>query len=52
MSDPHTYEGNIFVTARGVGYLRVDEFEQDIEIQPERMNTALNRDTVRVELVY
>ena len=47
-------EGNLFVTARGVGYLRtnhIEEFDQDIEIQPENMKTALNGDLVKVGLI-
>ncbi|MBI2618183.1 ribonuclease R [Candidatus Kaiserbacteria bacterium] len=41
-------EGIISVTSRGVGYLPVEGFEEDIEIPRELLNTALNRDTVEV----
>ncbi len=43
-------QGVIAVTRKGVGYLEVEGFEQDIEIAPERLATALNRDTVEVKL--
>src|SRR3989344_4826931 len=42
-------EGVIRVTGKGVGYFSVSETEDDLEIQPEFMNTALNRDRVKVE---
>ena len=54
MPEDNTYEGPLFVTAKGVGYFRtgdIEEFEEDIEIQPENMNTALNGDTVRIGLI-
>ena len=40
--------GIVSVTARGVGYLPAEGYEQDIEIPKEWLNTALNRDTVEV----
>ncbi|MEX1026971.1 MAG: ribonuclease R [Candidatus Paceibacterota bacterium] len=46
-----TYEGSISVNNRGVGYLRTDRLEEDIEIPQEGMNTALNGDTVQVNLL-
>lgn len=54
-----TIEGVIMTTSRGVGYVehphpeqedRLKE-DQDIEIQPENMHTALNGDTVKVVLL-
>ena len=44
-------EGIISVTGRGIGYISADGYEEDIEIQKERLNTALNRDTVSVQII-
>lgn len=41
-------EGIISVTGRGIGYISAEGYEEDIEIQKESLNTALNRDTVQV----
>jgi ribonuclease R len=43
------FVGMIRVTGKGVGYFPIPNSEEDFEIQPENMATALNRDTVRVE---
>lgn len=43
------YIGTIRVTGKGVGYFPMPNSEEDFEIPPEHINTALNRDTVRVE---
>jgi len=54
MNNTQTFTGPLFVTAKGVGYFRtddVDELNEDIEIQPEHMNTALNNDIVEVTLI-
>lgn len=42
-------EGIIRVTGKGVGYFPVPDSEQDLEIQPENLAAALNRDRVKVE---
>lgn len=42
-------EGIIRVTGKGVGYFSLSEKEEDLEIQPENINTALNRDRVKIE---
>ena len=42
-------EGVIRVTGKGVGYFTVTENDEDFEIQPENLKTALNRDRVKVE---
>ncbi|MHB0977928.1 MAG: ribonuclease R [Minisyncoccota bacterium] len=43
-------EGIIKITGKGVGYFpNPDDAENDFEIQPENINTALSGDTVRVE---
>jgi ribonuclease R len=41
--------GMIRVTGKGVGYFAVPDSDDDFEIQPENIATALNRDTVRIE---
>ncbi|MEX0930128.1 MAG: RNB domain-containing ribonuclease, partial [Candidatus Paceibacterota bacterium] len=46
-----TFEGPIAVNNRGVGYLRTDQLGEDVEIPQENMNTALNGDRVRVDLL-
>jgi ribonuclease R len=44
-------EGTIKVTGKGVGYFKDPENEKvDFEVAPTEINTALNGDTVRVEL--
>lgn len=43
------YVGRITVTGKGTGFFTVDENEEDLEIQPENINRALNKDTVRIE---
>ena len=43
------YIGMIRVTGKGVGYFPIPNSDLDFEIQPENINTALNRDTVRIE---
>ncbi len=37
------------MTGKGVGYFAVEGSDDDYEIQPENIGTALNRDTVRIE---
>ncbi|MEK7135417.1 MAG: ribonuclease R [Patescibacteria group bacterium] len=41
--------GTIRVTGKGVGYFAMPGSDDDYEIQPENIATALNRDTVRIE---
>ncbi|MDO8565223.1 MAG: ribonuclease R [bacterium] len=41
--------GTIRVTGKGVGYFPAPDESDDFEVQPENVNAALNRDTVRVE---
>lgn len=42
------YQGNIFITSREVGYVTVEGFEEDIEIEPRFLNTALHGDLVEI----
>ena len=44
-------EGPITVSRRGVGYVPVEGFEEDIEIPNDYINTALNKDTVEIALL-
>ena len=41
-------EGAIRVTSKGVGYFPTPDESEDYEIQPENLNTALNRDKIRI----
>ncbi|MBX4200245.1 ribonuclease R [Candidatus Parcubacteria bacterium] len=41
-------EGVIRVTGKGIGYFPIPEMEEDFEVQPENLKTALNGDTVKV----
>lgn len=50
MSKEKILEGEIKVTGKGVGYFPIPD-GVDYEIQPENLNTALNRDTVKVEIL-
>ncbi|HRH25437.1 MAG TPA: ribonuclease R [Parcubacteria group bacterium] len=43
--------GVIKVTGKGIGYFALPDTEVDLEVQSESINTALNGDTVRVELL-
>lgn len=43
-------EGMISITSRGTGYVRTEQFGQDVEIMPEELGTALHRDIVRIEV--
>ncbi|KKS86795.1 MAG: Ribonuclease R [Parcubacteria group bacterium GW2011_GWC1_43_11] len=45
-----TLEGVIGITPKGIGYVKIPDREEDIEIDSLFLNTALHRDTVRVML--
>lgn len=45
-----TIEGPITLTSKAVGYVKVEGFDEDIEIPPQFLHTALHRDVVRVVL--
>ncbi len=47
-SQSNPFIGTIRVTSKGVGYFSVSDSEEDFEIQPENLATALNRDVVRI----
>jgi ribonuclease R len=48
-NESNKLEGIIRVTGKGVGYFPIPNAEEDFEIQPDDINTALNGDRVRVE---
>ncbi len=43
-------KGTIKVTAKAVGYVAVEGMEEDVEIQPQFLKTALNGDEVEISL--
>ncbi|MEK7505789.1 MAG: ribonuclease R [Patescibacteria group bacterium] len=52
LSNPKkTYQGIIFVNAKGVGYVEIPDSEEDIEIENQHMNTSLHKDTVEILLL-
>src|SRR3989344_3915145 len=51
MKEENIFEGIIRVTGKGVGYFPIADQEEDLEIQPENIKTALNRDRVKIELL-
>ena len=44
------YKGRLDVTRSGMGFVIVDQLDQDIMIRPSDFNTALHGDTVRVKV--
>jgi ribonuclease R len=53
-ADKTIYEGQIKVTGKGIGYFRkpeASEDDEDYEIQQEELDSALNGDTVEVEVL-
>ncbi|MEJ0001817.1 MAG: ribonuclease R [bacterium] len=48
--DRATAEGTISINSKGVGYVRVLDREDDPEIQPKDLHTALHGDTVEIAL--
>jgi ribonuclease R len=44
-------EGMVRVTGKGVGYFPVPDSDEDLEIQPENIKTALNRDRIKIEIL-
>jgi len=45
-----TVEGVISISSRGFGYVAIPDFEEDVEIEPEFLNTALHGDRVLITL--
>ena len=48
MTEEKKYTGVINISTRGVGYVSTEDSEEDLEIQPEFLNTALHGDQVEV----
>lgn len=48
--EPDALVGKFFGNDRGFGFVAVEEYEQDLFIPPTKTRSALNGDTVRVEL--
>ncbi|GAA4331010.1 ribonuclease R [Flaviaesturariibacter amylovorans] len=46
-----TYKGRLDVTRSGMGFVIVEELDDDILIRPNDFNSALHGDTVRVEVI-
>lgn len=46
----HVVEGTMRITAKGVGYVRVPDMPEDIEVDSNFLNTALDQDRVKVVL--
>ncbi len=46
----HEAEGTIRVNAKGIGYVEVEGLKDDIEIDGQHLNTALDRDRVTIVL--
>ena len=46
----NTYTGRLDVTRSGMGYVIVENLDNDIMIRPNDFNTALHGDTVRVAI--
>jgi ribonuclease R len=44
-------EGVIFVARRGMGFVSDSNFDKDIEIQNQHLDTALSGDTVKIEVL-
>jgi len=45
---PAELDGTIRINSKGWGYVSIEGREEDFEIAPESLNTALHRDTVRI----
>lgn len=48
-TNQNPFIGTIRVTGKGVGYFSTPDSDEDYEVQPENLATALNRDVVRIE---
>src|SRR5213592_4769003 len=46
----HLLNGKLEITRSGMGFVIVDQLEQDILIRPNDLNTAMHGDTVRVRI--
>lgn len=46
----HVVEGTMRITTKGVGYVRIPDMPEDVEIDPSFLNTALDQDRVKIVL--
>ena len=44
------YEGTIFITGKGLGYVTLPDFKEDIEIKSDFLKSAWHKDTVLISL--
>lgn len=52
-SDPKgEFQGVMFITRKGGGFVRIIDREEDVEVQKERLGTALHGDEVKIEIVH
>ena len=47
----HTKTGIIRITGKGMGFVEVSEAEEDILVEAEHLNTALNKDEVEITIL-
>jgi ribonuclease R len=45
-----TLQGNISISSKGTGYVRIPEYKEDVKIDSRHLNTALHGDTVEIIL--
>ena len=50
-NSPNKREGVIYIASNNVGYVDVEGIEQDIQIQPQFLNTAFHGDVVEIALL-
>lgn len=46
----NTYTGTISINSRGIGYVRIEGFENDVLIETHFLRTAMHRDQVEISL--
>jgi len=51
MSENKIFEGIIMIRGKGVGYIAVAGFDEDVVIAPEETGVALDSDIVEIELL-
>jgi len=51
LEDEPTFEGQFFGTERGFGFVKIPDFEKDVYIGKDDVNTAIHGDTVKIEVI-
>src|SRR3989344_2199829 len=51
VSQSHTKTGTIRITGKGMGFVEIEGMEEDILVEAEQLNTALNKDEVEIALL-